>query len=156
MAGVSVVRLDRTSSIENEPRTLNLHQIQLARASPSSLINFFLLSFHFVCARNDRCNTLRNKYKRFRRSYENFHITGIGLVLRICMKKSSYLKWRGIGFDLKEKGKSVATWRDWNAQGLEPVVRCVHDKEEDIMMDEELEDSTNYFPGIKEIATAPF
>ncbi|KAL3528068.1 hypothetical protein ACH5RR_012724 [Cinchona calisaya] len=31
MEGVSVVSLDRKSSLENEPRTLNIDQIQLAR-----------------------------------------------------------------------------------------------------------------------------
>lgn len=33
MGGSSMVPLNRTSSIENEPRTLNLNQIQFARVS---------------------------------------------------------------------------------------------------------------------------
>ncbi|KAK4369792.1 hypothetical protein RND71_009267 [Anisodus tanguticus] len=39
MGGSLVVQLSRTSSIENEPRTLNLGQIQFARCSALYIIN---------------------------------------------------------------------------------------------------------------------
>ncbi|TMX04758.1 hypothetical protein EJD97_004839 [Solanum chilense] len=39
MGGSSMVPLNRTSSIENEPRTLNLNQIQFARDTALYLIN---------------------------------------------------------------------------------------------------------------------
>ncbi|CAN4114511.1 unnamed protein product [Withania somnifera] len=39
MEGPSVVPLNRTSSIENEPRTLNLNQIQFARDAALYVIN---------------------------------------------------------------------------------------------------------------------
>ncbi|XP_069147200.1 uncharacterized protein [Solanum lycopersicum] len=39
MGGSSMVPLNRTSSIENEPRTLNLNQIQFARDTALYVIN---------------------------------------------------------------------------------------------------------------------
>ncbi|CAN4126307.1 unnamed protein product [Withania somnifera] len=39
MGGSSMVPLNRTSSIENEPRTLNLNQIQFARDAALYVIN---------------------------------------------------------------------------------------------------------------------
>uniref|UniRef100_A0A7C8ZS42 Uncharacterized protein n=1 Tax=Opuntia streptacantha TaxID=393608 RepID=A0A7C8ZS42_OPUST len=38
MAAPSVARIDRTSSIENEPRTLNIHQIQFAREAAAAAL----------------------------------------------------------------------------------------------------------------------
>ncbi|KAK6775437.1 hypothetical protein RDI58_026438 [Solanum bulbocastanum] len=97
MGGSSMVPLNRTSSIENEPRTLNLNQIQFARDAALYVINT-----------------------------------------------------RGL-----EEAMRIFT------EGLEPVSQCVHDKEEDVIMEyaEELESLSNPLrinPETRDIATAPF
>lgn len=48
MGGSSMVPLNRTSSIENEPRTLNLKQIQFARVSSLPFLIPFLSSKIFI------------------------------------------------------------------------------------------------------------
>ncbi|PHU00382.1 hypothetical protein BC332_30169 [Capsicum chinense] len=98
MGGSSIVPLDRTSSIENEPRTLNLDQIQFARDAALYVINT-----------------------------------------------------RGL-----EEAMRIFT------EGLEPVVHCVHDKEEVDALNEcaeEFERLSNPLRNnseTRDVATAPF
>jgi hypothetical protein len=48
MEGASVIRIDRKSSIESEPRTLGIDQIQYARVSIYKELFFFFFFLSFV------------------------------------------------------------------------------------------------------------
>nr|GMC96571.1 Coiled-coil domain-containing protein 18, putative isoform 1 [Ipomoea batatas] len=133
--------LDRKSSIENEPRTLNINQIQFAREAALSVLS---------------TTSIEEALRIFTEVYMQMNIyLYVKFSVRPCLMHHVYIDDTYIyGFNL---------------QGLEPVVSCVHDnneEDEDEMMimeyeedEEEEEGSYNLLripSALRDIASAPF